>query len=461
MRVGVRAGMSGNLIVTRGGRPPILRPTMVLAFWNWLDRYLFGEFSEGTTPGALALRLLRYPYAILRDLSRGQINLYAMWLVYATLLSLVPLIAFAFAVLKAFGAHRELRPVILEFFRPVGSHALELTQRVMDFADSVSTGVVGSLGLALLLWTLLGTIKKVEDGFNFLWRVEHARSFARRVTEYVALLIVGPIVVVSFIGLSHKALESATAGFGRYMPFWDRLTTLTLEISPYVMVTAIFTAVYMFVPNTKVKWKPALVGGLTAGVLWAGVGKVFTALVVYSSRLTIVYAGFAIIVTALIWTYFGWLILLIGAQLSFYVQHRNYLRLGLTELRLSAVQREQLTLKVMYLIAKSYQDGKERWTVDALAHQLGMPGIAISRIVHSLEAAKMLTLSDDEHLLPARDLGKITVQEIIDIARNEKAGQVAPRQLKLPAIDAISAKMDEAWRKSAGDMTLRDLVEDA
>src|SRR5688572_11993676 len=434
---------------------------MYPAVWNWVDRYLFGDYSEGTTPGGRALRVLRYPYAILRDLSRGQVNLYAMGLVYATLLSLVPLIAFAFAVLKAFGAHRDLEPIILEFFRPVGASAGQLTHRVMEFADSVSTGIVGSLGLALLLWTLLGTIKKVEDGFNFLWRVEHARSFARRVTEYVALLIVGPIVVVSFIALAHNTLDSATAGFGRYMPFWDRLTTFAIEVSPYFMVTAIFTAVYMFVPNTKVKWKPALIGGVTAGVLWAVIGKLFTAFVVYTTRLSVVYAGFAIIVVALLWTYFGWLILLIGAQLSFYVQNRNYLRLGLTELRLSAVQREQLTLKVMYLIAKSYQDGKERWTVDALAHQLGMPGIAISRIVHSLEAAKMLTLSDDEHLLPARDLGKITVQEIIDIARNEKAGQVAPRQLKLPAIDAISAKMDEAWRKSAGDMTLRDLVEDA
>ncbi len=433
---------------------------MYVAFWNWLDRWLFGEISEGTTPGAITLRVLRYPYAILRDLSRGQINLYAMGLVYATLLSLIPLIAFAFAVLKAFGAHRDLEPVIYEFFKPVGGGAGDLTHRVMEFADSVSTGLVGSLGLALLLWTLLGTIKKVEDGFNFLWRVEHARSFARRVTEYVALLIVGPIVVVSFIGLSHKALESATAGFGRYMPFWDRLTTLTLEISPYVMVTAIFTAVYMFVPNTRVKWKPALVGGLTAGVLWAAVGKVFTALVVYSSRLTIVYAGIAIIVTALIWTYFGWLILLIGAQLSFYVQHRNYLRLGLTELRLSAVQREQLTLKVMYLIARAYHEGKTSWSVDGLSHELGMPGIAISRIVNALEASKLVTLTDDEHLLPARDLGKISLQEILDIARNEKAGQVTPRVLKLPAVDAFSAKVDDAWRKSCGETTLRDLVEE-
>jgi len=434
---------------------------MYPAAWNWVDRYLFGEYSEGTNAAARLLRLLRYPYAILRDLSRGQVNLYAMGLVYATLLSTIPLIAFAFAVLKAFGAHRDLEPIILEFFRPVGASASQLTHRVMEFADNVSTGVVGSLGLALLLWTLLGTIKKVEDGFNFLWRVEHARSFARRVTEYIALLIVGPIVVVSFIGLSHNALDTATAGIGRYMPFWDRITAWTLAVSPYVMVTAIFTAVYMFVPNTKVKWKPAVIGGVSAGILWAVVGKIFTAFVVYTTRLSVVYAGFAIIVVSLLWTYFGWLILLIGAQLSFYVQNRNYLRLGLTELRLSAVQREQITLKVMYLIAQSYLGGKPRWTVDALSHELGMPGLAISRMVNALEAAHLLTLTDDEHLLPARDLGKITVQEIIDIARNEKAGLVAPRNLKLPAVDAISAKMEEAWRKSTGDMTVRDLVEKA
>jgi membrane protein len=341
---------------------------MYLAFWNWLDRYLFGEFSEGPTPAARLLRVLRYPYAILRDLSRGQINLHAMGLVYATLLSLVPLVAFAFAVLKAFGAHRELEPLIEEFFRPVGASAHALTERVMAFADSVSTGVVGSVGLALLLWTLLGTIKKVEDSFNFLWRVEHARSFARRVTEYVALLIVGPIVVVSVIGLSHQALETASAGLSRYMPFFERLEALGLALAPFFIVTSISTAVYMFVPNTRVKWKPALIGGVTAGVLWVVVGKLFTALVVYTTRLSVVYAGFAIIVAALLWTYFGWLILLIGTQLSFYVQNRNYLRMGLTELRLSAVQREQLTLKIMYLIARSYHDGKTRWSLDALSH---------------------------------------------------------------------------------------------
>ena len=154
------------------------------------------------------------------------------------------------------------------------------------------------------------------------------------------------------------------------MPFFERLVAIGQKVSPYFMVAAIFTAVYMFVPNTKVKWKPALIGGVTAGILWAAVGQLFTAMVLYSTRLTVVYAGFAIIVAALLWTYFGWLILLVGAQLSFYVQNRNYLRMGLTELRMSAVQREQLTLKIMYLIGRAYHDGKTRWTVDGLSHHL-------------------------------------------------------------------------------------------
>jgi membrane protein len=383
-----------------------------------------------------------------------------MGLVYATLLSLVPAIAFSFAVLKAFDAHGGLEPIVYEFFKPMGSGAAEFTDRVMEFADSVSTGLVGSLGFVLLLWTLLGTVSKVEDGFNFLWRVEHARSFARRLAECLILLVVGPIALVSIIGLSHDVLDLAAAGWGRHLPFFDRMSTMAIEVSSYFLVAGIFTALYILVPNTKVKLIPALIGGVSAGILWATVGQLFTELVVSSTRLTVVYAGFAIIVVALLWTYASWLILLVGAQLSFYVQNRHYLRLGLTELRLSAVQREQFSLEVMYLIARAYHDGKPRWSIDGLAHELGMPGIAVSRIVDAFEAAHLLAIADDECLLPARDIGQITIKEILDVARNERAGQVAPRDLELRPVDEVRARMDTAWRASCGDMTLRDLIED-
>lgn len=299
---------------------------MLTALFNWLDDWLFGDFANSHSPLGSLLRVLRYPYALLRDLARGQINLHAMGLVYATLLSVIPLVAFSFAILKVFGAHRDLEPIIYEFFRPLGDAATDLTRRVMEFADNVSTGIVGAVGFALLLWTLISTIKKVEDSFNFVWRVEQARGIGRRITEYAALLIIGPLLLVAFLGLSHLALDSAAVQYARELPLIDRLVAWGISLSPYLIVTALFTALYMFVPNTRVALVPALVGGLTAGILWAAVGKVFTAMVVYTTRLTIVYAGFAIIIAALLWTYLGWLILLVGARLSFYLQNRNYLR---------------------------------------------------------------------------------------------------------------------------------------
>jgi membrane protein len=324
----------------------------------------------------------------------------------------------------------------------------------------VSTGIVGSVGLALLLWTLVGTIKKVEDSFNFLWRVEHPRSFARRITEYLALLIIGPILLVGFIGLTHVALESSAAQVIRDVPLVERLVKLMIELAPFVMVMALFTALYMFVPNTRVAFAPALIGGVTAGVLWAAVGKIFTAAVIYTTRLTIVYAGFAIIVAALLWTYFGWLILLIGAQLSFYLQNKNYLRLGLMDLKLSALELEQLAMKVMFLVGRSHTAGDTCWTITSLSSELGMPGIAISQIVSGLEKAKLLTATDDDRLLPARDIGQIPLSEILEVARNQKSGHVAPRPVRLPAVDRLSAKLEAAWRATCAERSLRDLVDE-
>ena len=435
---------------------------MWVRMWTFLDWCFFGPASAGTGVLALLIRGLRYPYAVVRDLWRGEINLRAMGLVYTTLLSLIPLVAFSFAILKIFGAHHALEPIVFEFFRPVGGNAAgELTSRVMQFANRVSSGIVGSLGFALLAWTLLGTIKKVEDSFNFLWRVEQPRSFARRVTEYLSLLVVGPLLLVGFIGLSHAALGSGPMQEVVRLPLLQRITGAGIRLAPYAMVSAFFTALYMFIPNTRVHWRPALIGALVAGVLWAAVGKMFTAFVVYSTRLTVVYAGFAFIVTALLWTYFGWLIMLAGAQLSFYIQNPTYLRLGLQELRLSSVELERLALQLMYFVGRTHVTAGKRWSVNRLATELGLPGIAVAQMAATLERAGFLIVTEDDELIPARDIGRIGVHEILDIARNQRSGHFAPRNVLIPGVDRLLAAIDEARRNRCGDLMLRDLVEEA
>jgi membrane protein len=427
-----------------------------------LDWCFFGPAS--TRAGLLGgcLRVLRYPYAVLRDLWRGEINLRAMSLVYTTLLSLIPLLAFSFAVLKLFGGHRDLEPVVYQFFAPVGPAAAdELTQRVLQFAGHVSGGVVGSVGLALLTWTLLGTIKKVEDSFNFLWHVDQPRSFARRVAEYTFLLIAGPVVLVGFIGLSHRALSSVPLQELARVPLLQWLRATGIRVAPYAMVSAFFMALYMMTPNTRVRWRPALTGAVVGGVLWAAAGKMFTALVVYSTRLTVVYAGFAFVVAALLWTYFGWLILLAGAQLSFYVQNPTYLRLGLQQLRLSSVELESLALRLMYFVGRTHVTGGRRWTVNRLANELGLPGIAVAQMATALERESLLIVTDSDELVPARDIGRISVHEILDIARNQRSGHLAPRNLPIPPVDRVLGAVEEALSKSCGELTLRELVEEA
>ena len=429
--------------------------------WAFLDRCFFGGAS--VRPGALgaSLRVLRYPYAVVRDLSRGEINLRAMGLVYTTLLSLIPLLAFSFAIVKIFGGHRDFQPIVYEFFRPVGgAAAAELTDRVMQFAGHVSSGIVGSVGLALLAWTLVGTIKKVEDSFNFLWHVDQPRGFARRLAEYTTLLIAGPVLLVVFVGLTHAALSSAPVQEVVKLPLLQRLRGTGIALAPYAMVTAFFTALYMMVPNTRVQWRAALIGALVGGVLWAAVGKMFTAFVVYSTRLTIVYGGFAFIVAALLWTYFGWLILLAGAQLSFYVQNPAYLRLGLQQLRLSSVELEQLALRLMYFVGRAHVAGGRRWTVNRLADELGLPGIAVAQLATALERAALLIVTEDGELVPARDVGGIGVHEILDIARNQSSGHIAPRNVPVPPVDRLLASLEEARHSRCGELTLRDLVEE-
>ena len=428
--------------------------------WNFIDPLLFGHWANGGGPLSRGIRLLRYPYALLRDLSRGQINLRAMSLVFTSIMSLIPLVAFSFAMLKAFGLHHDLEPIIFEFFRPVGDSATELTDKVMKFADSVSSGIVGSVGFALLLWTLVDTIEKVEGSFNFLWRVQQPRSFARRITEYLTLIILGPLTLVGFLGLARIALANASVQRLANLPIVDSLFALGVQAAPYAMVTLIFTVLYLFVPNTKVKIAPALIGGITAGIIWAAVGKLFTAFVVYSTRLTIVYAGFAIIVAALLWTYLGWLILLIGAQLSFYVQNPNYLRLGLMELQLSSVELEDLALKIMYLVGRAHNNQGARWNVQNLSVELGLPAIAVAQLANGLERAGLLSTTDQDLLVPARDMDHISLQQILNVARNQRSGHVAPRVLQLPAIDRLNATLASSWRSSCGERTLRDLVEE-
>ena len=152
-------------------------------------------------------------------------------------------------------------------------------------------------------------------------------------------------------------------------------------IGPFLFVTGVFTFLYSFVPNTRVRLKAAFIGGLVAGLLWAASGALFTRIVAASTQMVAIYAGFAIFLATLIWIYLSWLILLIGAQLSFYVQNPRYLRVGQGHVRLTSALRERLAFTVMLLIARKFVAGEPPWQQRALAEDLEIPGSALATVI--------------------------------------------------------------------------------
>jgi membrane protein len=423
------------------------------------DRLLFGPEAQQPGIGGLLRRLARYPYALLRDLAGGKLNLHAIGLVYASVLAIIPLLAFSFGILAGFHAQGVLEPLVHDFFAPMGSAADELTARVMEFANKVRGGLVGSVGLALLIWTLISTMKKVEDAFNFVWHVDVPRNFGRRVAEYTALLIIGPILLATVVGLSRLAAESQPVRALSELPMMVRVVAMTLSLAPYLIASGLLTLIYMVVPNTTVRFGPALAGGISGGILYAAIGRFFTLFVLYSSRLTVVYAGFAIIIATLVWTYFNWIILLIGVQISFYAQNPNYLRVGLHESRLSCADTERLALGIMYLVAERYRAGGERLTIPMVATRLGFPGIAVARMCATLEASGFLALAADDSLLPGRDIAQIPVVALIMVARAHSSGLIRTASATPPVILRLCAELESAWQQRCAGMMLSELLQ--
>ncbi len=432
-----------------------LFPDLHRKFEHWL-------FDLPEAVGGKPLRWLafplRYVYALLRDLAHGDIGLRAMSLVYSTLFAIVPVMAVAFSVLKAFGYHRELEPVLFEFLRPLGEQGYSLTASIMGFVENVQGTLLGTIGFLFLLYTVISTIQKTEEALNFTWHVERPRSLGRRVSEYLVVMLVGPAVAVLAMVMlaSFEASEVVARLSG--LATGDESSASRAHVAPYVMIVGLFLFVYVYMPNTRVRPGPALGGALAAGVLWAAVGALFARIVVYSAKTAAIYAGFAVVLLFLVWVYLSWLILLLGAQLSFYMQHPEHLRTGHDDVPLTGASRERLAMSVMYLIGERFLDGGPRWTINGLAERLDVPGSILDDVVSALQAHGLVLDAEDDSVAPARDLATISLDAILEAIRHEVPDPRRPAQRPVAPADQAARAADEALRASLRERNLRELI---
>jgi len=433
------------------------------ALFKWLDEAVWQRPTEGRPRAhAWLLRLVRLLIVLVRDLAQGQLTLRAMGLVYTTLLSLVPLLALSFSVLKAFGVYNQIQPILLGFLQPLGEKGVEITGRIIQFIENINVGVLGSVGLALLLYTAVSLVQKIEESFNFIWHVSRARGIGERFSRYLSALLVGPLLVFSAMGITATAASMRVV---RSVLEVQAIGWLALQVGhllPYVLVIGAFTFVYTFIPNTRVRLGPALAGGLVGGILWQSAGWAFALFAASSTRYAAIYSSFAILILFMLWLYLSWLILLFGAAVSFYVQHPEHLVARAGEPRLSNRMRERLALVIMSRIARRHLDGAAPLSADELAQALRMPMRAVDVVLDALRERGILACTGDEPpgWLPLRDLESASAKDLLDAVRAAGEDRYLSVQA-LPAPEPVERLLklsDEALASALSGITLKDLA---
>jgi membrane protein len=425
-----------------------------------LEEFLFVRSQSLGPPWGPVVRFLRYPVALLRDWFRGEITLRAVSLAYTTLLSLVPLLAFMFAILKFIGARANLSVVLFEFLKPLGVPAArELTNGIMQIVQNLRGDLLGTIGFASLAYTAVATILKVEASFHFIWIVERPRTLARRCAEYLIALTAGPILLAAGLAVLASTRDSAVARWSRLILPLNWTLSLAGKLLPYAIVTFAFTALYILVPNTRVRWRAAAIGGASAGLAWGLVGRFFATFIAHSSQTLAIYTGFAILLTTLVWIYISWLIFLLGALLSFYVQHPHYLRHGQSPIELSAAAREEAGLSVLILIARAAATTGSGWTVERLAASLDVPTGALLPVLDCLVAAAILRLDESGRAQLTIAPEGIALAEVVAALRHMPSTQGLVSVRAEPASREFLARIEQDVRASLAGRSLRELLD--
>lgn len=408
----------------------------------------------------LGVRLLRLVIAAGLEFRENILSTRATSLVYTTILSFVPFLAVMFSVLKAFGVHQQIEPFLAQVLEPLGERGHEVTLRIVGFVNNLKVGVLGTVGVATLFWTTFSTVDQIENAFNTIWRVRRSRSLSRKLRDYPSVVLVGPVLVfVAFaliasaqnLWLVQRVLEIQPFGY---------LIVLGAKILPFLMLCGAFSFLYAFIPNTQVRLSSALVGGLTAGLLWQLAGTAFIAFVAESGRYSAIYSGFAILILFLLWLYIAWTIVLLGAQVSYFYQYPSvYLSLVPRRQRTHEVY-ERVALTVLAEIARRHLAGQPPARIADLALKLDVPqGIAEELTEEFVRHGLLYRTEDPPGLTLGRPPEHMPIEEILTLLRTRQQHAAPDRATPVPITEWLHRR-DEAVQMALKGVTLRSLVAD-
>ena len=425
------------------------------------EQVLEAELDELTRVKRWCHAALKIAVMVWQDFFDNLVKLQAMALAFKTLLSLAPLLAVLFSILKAFGVHSRMEPVLAEALAPLGDKGREITAYLIGFVDKMSAGALGAVGLVTLFITVLSLMDSIEESFNRIWRARAGRTLARKFSDYLSAILVGPVLVFAAVTIT-ATLQSSNVvrALLSVEPLGKGILTL-LRLVPYLTLWGAFTFVYVFIPNTRVRIRSAVLGGLIAAILWQTVGWGFAKFVASSTQYYAIYSSFAILLLFLIWLHIGWVIVLLGAQVAYAHQHMYLFQGDRQLLAQSPAGREKLALQTLHLIGRNFYYGLDPLTVTDLATYLQVPAAIVKEFLEMFaESRLVLAVNDGETYVLGRDPETVTIKDILDCVKNSGKKAKAPedRSPEEDEIDDLLGSVDLCVTKALEGKSLQSLI---
>jgi membrane protein len=413
---------------------------------------------------------LRIVALAFREYVTDQCTLRASALTFYTMVAIVPVITMVLAIARAFG----LDAVVQRHVWANLSNQTALVERIFTFANSLlkstSNGVVAGVGIVILLWTVTKALSNIEFTFDKIWEVARPRSPVRRLTDYVAMILVGTVVWLISLGLA-IALQGQVMTLGARLgiPDLNQVVVVILSAVRFVFIWMLLTAGYLIMTNTRVRFGSGVLGGFLGALIYLLVEWIYVRLQYRVSSFGAVYGGFAAVPLFLAWVQITWMTVLFGAELAFSHEHSETYGFAPNYAKLSAYTTRLLKLRVMHLVVKTFEQGKAALNSAEISERVEIPVRLLRRLLRELAAAGLVsrTQARDERLVayqPARGADWMTLGRVIDAIDGDVAlpGKSETLNSKPETVeDALPGalrRFHDARDKSAADVRLADIA---
>lgn len=386
-------------------------------------------------------------------------------LTFYTVLSLVPVMALAFAVAKGFGLQQTLEKEVLAQFPGQEAVILQMIEYARALLDQTKGGLLAGVGVAVLIWTAIKVLNNIEKSFNAIWANTTPRSMGKKFSDYLSIMLVGPLLLILSGSATVLVATQVTAIANKifFLGWLSPIIMTGLQLLPYLLVWVLFSFIYGFMPNTRVPVASCLFGGVLAGTAFKLLQLAYLFFQVGVSRYNAIYGSFAALPLFLIWMQLSWLVVLFGAELAYAHQNVDNYELEPDSRNISDFLKRIYGLYVAHLLVKTFKGGEPPLTAGQIAARLDLPIRLVKNLLETLSAAGLATQalngkSGDPAWQPGRDISGITVASVAEAM--DKNGTTDMPVTSTDALSRLSKAVHafyEDIRKSKANVALRDI----